>query len=213
MVERPHYRKLFDEQLVEIDRKVVHLFALVTEAIASATEALLTGDHVAGRVTAEQDAVVDQLEQDIEELAQREVLLQSPLARDMRYLLSVLRIVPELERSGDLAEHIAQRAITGLGTRLTPTARGTLQEMATACGDMWRAAADAWAERDTDAAEQLATDDDHIDALHDRLIAELCQGDLELVDALQATLLARFYERLGDHAVHITERIGYLAGV
>jgi phosphate transport system protein len=213
MVERPHYRKLFDEQLVEIDRKVIHLFALVTEAVAGATEALLTGDRVAGQVTAEQDAVVDQLEWDIEELAQREVLLQSPLARDMRYLLSVLRIVPELERSGDLAEHIAQRAITGLGTRLTPTARGTLQEMATACGDMWRAAADAWAERDTDAAEQLATDDDHIDALHDRLIAELCQGDLELVDALQATLLARFYERLGDHAVHITERIGYLAGV
>ena len=213
MAERHKYRKVFDDQLAEIDHKVIQLFALVTEAVAGATEALLTGDRAAAQATADQDAVVDQLERDLEELAQREMFRHSPMARDMRYLLSVIRVVPELERSGDLAEHVAQRALSGLATRLTPNARGILEEMGTACVEMWRAAADAWAERDADAAERLDTDDDHIDALHDQLIEELCQGDLVLADALQATLVGRFYERLGDHAVHIAERIGYLAGV
>jgi phosphate transport system protein len=174
VAERHKYRKVFDDQLAEIDHKVIQLFALVTEAVAGATEALLTGDRAAAQATADQDAVVDQLERDLEELAQREMFRLSPMERDMRYLLSVFRVVPELERSGDLAEHVAQRALSGLATRLTPNARGILQEMGIACVEMWRAAADAWAERDADAAERLDTDDDHIDALHDQLIEELC---------------------------------------
>ena len=210
----PHrYRRLFDEQLAEIDRGVVRLFALVTEAVAGATEALLSGDRAAGRAAADHDTVVDELEKHIEDLAQREMLRQSPLASDMRYLLSVIRIVPELERSGDLAEHIANRAVTGLADRLPPSVRGKLQEMGTICVDIWRTAADAWSDRDPDAAERIDLKDDDLDALHDDLVAELCSGELVLADALQTTLVARFYERLGDHAVHITERIGYLAGV
>ena len=134
------------------------------------------------------------------------------MAGDMRYLLTVIRVVPELERSGDLAEHVAQRAMTGLATRLSPSVRGILQEMGSTCVEMWQAAADAWAERDADAAEQIDATDDRIDTLHDQLIAELGEGELELADALQTTLVGRFYERLGDHAVHISERIGYLAG-
>jgi phosphate transport system protein len=209
----PHRtRRLFDDRLEEIDRKVVRLFALVTEAIGQATDALLSGDRAAGQATVDDDALVDELEKDVEDLAQREILRQSPLASDLRYLLSVLRVVPELERSGDLAEHIANRAITGLAGRLTPSVRGQLQEMGTTCVEIWRAAADAWAERDPDAAERIDLQDDHLDALHDALVDELAAGDLALADALQTTLVARFYERLGDHALHIAERIGYLAG-
>jgi phosphate transport system protein len=133
------------------------------------------------------------------------------MAGDMRYLVSVLRVVPELERSGDLAEHIAQRAVTGLATRLTPTVRGLLEEMGTTCVELWRAAADAWVERDRDAADALDKADDHLDDLHERLSTELETADIARADALQTTLVARFYERLGDHAVHITERIRYLA--
>jgi phosphate transport system protein len=129
----------------------------------------------------------------------------------MRYLLSVIRVVPELERSGDLAEHIAQRAVLGLAGRLTPAIRGIIEEMGSTCVTMWQAAADAWAERDATAAVQIDAEDDRIDELHDRLIAELCEADIELPDALQTTLVARFYERLGDHAVHISERLTYLA--
>lgn len=205
------FRKQFDEELTDIDNKVIRLFALVGEAVAGATESLLAGDRAAAQATLDRDAMVDELEQDLERLAQREMVRQSPLASDMRYLLSVIRIVPELERSGDLAEHIAQRAFAGLAGRLTPTIRGVLQEMGTVCIVMWQAAADAWIERDAEAAEEIDKIDDRIDELHDSLIAELEQGHLELADALQTTLVARFYERLGDHAVHISERITYLA--
>jgi phosphate transport system protein len=176
-------------------------------------EALMTGDRATAQATADRDATVDQLEQDLEQLAQRELVRRSPMAGDMRYLLSVIRVVPELERSGDLAEHVAQRAMAGLATRLSPKVHGILQEMGTTCTEMWQAAADAWAERDADAAEQIDATDDRVDDLHDQLIAELGEGGLELADALQTTLVGRFYERLGDHAVHITERIGYLVGV
>lgn len=211
MSEHHEFRRQFDSQLADIDAKVIRLFALVTEAVAAATEALLASDRVTAQATADRDAMVDQLELDLEKLAQRELVRQSPMAGDMRYLLSVIRIVPELERSGDLAEHIAQRAVHGLGSRLSPSIRGTLQEMGTTCVQMWQAAADAWAARDAAAAEQIDAADDRLDDLHDQLIEELGTSDLELPAALQTTLVGRFYERLGDHAVHITERIGYLA--
>lgn len=196
-----------------MDAKVLRLFALVSEAVAAATEALMTGDRATAQAATDRDTTVDQLEQDLEQLAQRELVRYSPVAGDMRYLLTVIRVVPELERSGDLAEHVAQRAVAGLATRLSPNVRGILQEMGAICIEMWQAAADAWAERDADAAERIDATDDRVDDLHDQLIAELGEGDLDLADALQTTLVGRFYERLGDHAVHITERIGYLVGV
>ena len=204
-------RKRFHQQLDEIDAKVIRLFALVTESVAAATESLLANDTEAARELTERDSLVDQLEVDLEQVAVRELLMEQPMARDMRYLVSVLRIVPELERSGDLAEHVAQRAVTGLALRLTPTVRGLLEQMGTTCVEMWRGAADAWAERDPDAAGRLDDVDDRLDDLHDQLVEELGLADLALPDAVQTTLVARFYERLGDHAVHISERIRYLA--
>jgi phosphate transport system protein len=204
-------RKRFHQQLDEIDAKVIRLFALVTESVAAASESLLANDTEAARQLTERDSLVDQLEVDLEQVAERELLMQQPMARDMRYLVSVLRIVPELERSGDLAEHVAQRAVTGLALRLTPTVRGLLEQMGATCVEMWRGAADAWAERDPEAAERLDVVDDRLDNLHDQLVEELGLADLALPDALQTTLVGRFYERLGDHAVHISERIRYLA--
>jgi phosphate transport system protein len=204
-------RKRFHQQLDEIDARVIRLFALVTEGVAAASDSLLAGDTEMARWLAGRDALVDQLEADVEQVAERELVTQAPMARDMRYLVSVLRIVPELERSGDLAEHIAQRAATGLALRLTPTVRGLLEQLGTTCVEMWQGAADAWAERDADAAERLDTTDDHIDSLHDQLVEELGKAHIALPDALQATLVGRFYELLGDHAVHIAERIRYMA--
>ncbi|MGH9234101.1 MAG: phosphate signaling complex PhoU family protein [Acidimicrobiales bacterium] len=207
---RRELRRRFHQQLDEIDAKVVRLFALVREGLAASTDALLAGDTDAARALTEQDQLVDLLEADLEQITERELLTQTPMAGDMRYLVSVLRVVPELERSGDLAEHIAQRAANGLALRLTPTVRGLLEQMGTTCVELWRAAADAWVERDHDAAAVLDKADDHLDDLRDRLIAELESADIALADALQTTLVARFYERLGDHAVHITERVRYL---
>jgi phosphate transport system protein len=204
-------RRRFHQQLDEIDAKVLRLFALVTESVSAATDALLAGDREAARALTERDRLVDLLEVDLEQIAERELLTQTPMAGDMRYLVSVLRVVPELERSGDLAEHIAQRAAHDLAARLTPTVRGLLEQMGSTAVDLWRRAADAWAERDDEAAAALDKADDQLDSLHDRLVAELENADIALADALQTTLVARFYERLGDHAVHIAERVCYLA--
>jgi phosphate transport system protein len=204
-------RKRFHQQLDEIDANVIRLFALVGESVAAANEAFLAGDTKTARELRARDSVVDDLELTLEQLAERELLMESPMGGDMRYLMSVLRVVPELERSGDLAEHIAQRAADRLAQRLTPAIRGLLEQMGTICIEMWRGAADAWAERDSEAADRLDQVDDRLDQLHDQLIDEVGASDVELADALQTALVARFYERLGDHAVHITERIRTIA--
>ena len=85
-------RKRFHQQLEDIDTKVVHLFALVTESVAAATDALLSGDAEAARELAGRDTLVDRLEDDLERLAERELFMQQPMAGDLRYLVSVLRL-------------------------------------------------------------------------------------------------------------------------
>ena len=201
----------FHREMQEIDQKVIQLFALVSEGVAAATDAFLSGDREAASSLVDSDKVIDELYCNVEELVQRQFALQSPMARDMRFLLSVLRIVPELERSGDLAEHIAARAARGLSSALTPRIRGLVEQMGKVGTEMWRAAADAYADRDGDVAVRLNERDDELDELHVSLTAELVSGQLTVPVALEMALVARFYERLGDHAVNIAERIRYIA--
>jgi phosphate transport system protein len=204
-------RREFHRDLQEIDDKVVQLFALVSEGLGAATDALLTSDREAARVLVARDKeVVDSLYADIERLVQHQFALQGPMARDLRFLLTVLRIVPELERSADLAEHIAQRAARGLATELTPRVRGLVEEMSRLGVEMWRATADAWAEN-VDASDAIDEQDDDLDDLHVAITAELVSGVLSVPVALEMALIARFYERLGDHAVNVANRIRYLA--
>lgn len=206
-------RKTFHQELEEIDSKVVHLFALVTESLAAATDSLLSGDRDNALLIKQRDKLIDALNEDLQGVVERNLLLQAPVASELRFLLSVLRIVPELERSGDLAEHIASRAATGLGAELTPQVRGQVEQMGNLGVAMWRAAADAYVDRDGLAHERIDEMDDELDALHDELAEALAEGALPLRPALEMALVARFYERLGDHALHIAERIEYLAGV
>ena len=200
----------FRRELDEIDHKVVQLFALVSEGVAAATDAFLSGDRDAARSLMDSDKVIDALYNDVEELVQRQFALQSPMARDMRFLLSVLRIVPELERSGDLAEHIAARAVRGISSALTPRIRGLIEQMGEVGATMWRMAADSWVDRDPKTAARLDELDDELDELHVSLTAELVSGQLTVPVALEMALVARFYERLGDHAVNIGDRIRYM---
>src|SRR5947207_3085064 len=204
-------RQGFHRELKEIDDKVIRLFALVSEGVAAATDAFMSGDREAASSLVENDKVIDELYCDVEELVQRQFAVQSPMARDMRFLLSVLRIVPELERSGDLAEHIAARAARGLSEALTPRIRGLIAQMGKIGTEMWREAADAYADRNGAVAVHLNERDDELDELHVSLTAELVSGQLTVPVALEMALIARFYERLGDHAVNIGERIGYIA--
>jgi phosphate transport system protein len=204
-------RTAFHRDLQRIDEQVLRLFALVSEGLAGATEALLAGDREAARALVARDEMLDRLYVDVEGLVQRQFALQAPMAVDLRFLLSVLRIVPELERSGDLAEHIAQRAVRGLTGELTPRVRGLIEQMGRTGVEMWRASSEAYAERDGQAVARLREQDDELDDLHVSLIAELASGKLSIPVAIELALVGRFYERLGDHAVNIAARVRYLA--
>ena len=209
MVER---RQEFQRELEAIEAKVIELFAMVAEDLPGATQALLSGNNEVIQTLAEREQAIDALYLQIEELVNREILLQAPVASDLRFLLSVLRIVPELERSHDLVMDIASRANHILSDDLSPRSRGLVERMGTLVSDMWRQAADSWYQRDRSAAVALEERDDEMDELHASLIAELASGGMALPVTMEMTLVARFYERLGDHAVNIARRVIYLAG-
>lgn len=204
-------RHAYRRQLAEIDQRVVHMFDMVTDGLAAATDALLGSERDLVRVLAERDTAVDALCRDVEDLVDVQLALQAPVAGELRYLLSVLRIAPELERSHDLVEHIARRGAQGLAELLSPRARGLIQQMGTAGVDMWRLAADAWDRRDASVAAVLAERDDELDELHASLSAEVAQRSVSVPVAMDMALIARFYERLGDHAVNISRRVAAMA--
>jgi phosphate transport system protein len=205
-------RLRYHQQLEVIEGKVIQLFALVAEGLVAATDALLSGDTDVARMLIEREELIDNLYRDTERLVNSQLALQAPAAGDLRFLLSVLRIVPELERSHDLVEHIARRAGHSLRDELSPRARGLVEQLGAAGADMWRQAANCWYERDGRAGERLALQDEDVDELHAALIAELGSGRMTLPVAMDMALVARFYERLGDHAVNIARRVEYLAG-
>ena len=197
-------------ELPTIDHKVVQLFALVSEALSRATDALLGGDVVLGQSVIDGDQAVDSLTSEVELLIWEELQERPVLGNELRYLVGLLLIIPELERSADLAEHVAQRAVDNLGAEMSPRSRGIIQLMTEVANEMWQEAADAFGER-VRIAERLAKADEEMDVLHDQLTREVAEEAMTVSTAAQVTLLARFYERLGDHAVNLARRIELLA--
>ncbi|MGH9071601.1 MAG: phosphate signaling complex PhoU family protein [Acidimicrobiales bacterium] len=197
--------------IIQIEAEVCRLFALVREALGGATDALLGQDREAAERLVAGDKAIDALADEVQEMVRR--LLSQPdlVHSDLPFLVAVLQILPELERSADLAEHIAQRAGQGLGSDMTPQSRGIVQRMAEVGLEMWALAAEAYVARSADAGNELDEADEEIDLLHDRLTSEVSKGGMPVAVASEVTLIARFYERLGDHAVNLGRRIARLA--
>jgi phosphate transport system protein len=193
-----------------IDIRVTQLFALVSEALARATHALLNQEREVGIAVVDGDQEVDDLTAEVELLVWNQLDSESMGSAELRNLVGVLLILPELERSADLAEHIAQRAISNLGAEMSPLSRGIVQRMAEVAVEMWQTAADAYADRAVPERD-LAEADEEIDILHDRLTSEIAAEPMPTAIAAQVTLLARFYERLGDHAVNLARRVEMLS--
>jgi phosphate transport system protein len=205
-------RQEFQRDLEAIEARIIELFAIVAEDLPEATQALLTGNNEIMQRLTERDKVISALYPETEQLANREILLQAPVADDLRFLLSVLRVLTEFELSHDLVIQIASRANHFLSDDLSPRTRGIVERMGGLASDMWRQAADCWYQRDRSAAFALSERDDEMDQLYSSLIAELASGRMSLPVTMEMTLVARFYERLGDHAVTIARRVIYLAG-
>jgi phosphate transport system protein len=206
------HRQEFDNELEAIESKVIELFAMVAEGVPLATGALLNSDDAVFATLSERDRSIDALYVEVEGLANREIVLQAPVAADLRFLLSVLRVVPELERSHDLVVHIAAIGSRLLDGDLSSRSKRLVERMGTLTAEMWRQAADAWYERDREAAKAVAERDEGLDDMHASLIAELASGQTAIPVAMEMALVARDYERLGAHAVNIARRVVYLAG-
>lgn len=194
----------------EVDGPVRRLFALVSEALAGATMALLDQDRERGQSVVDGDRVIDELTSQVEHSIWEQLTHASPDTDALRSAVGILLILPELERSADLAEHIAQRALTGLGADMTSVSRGIVQRMSEVALSMWNAAAHAYAQRAAHGVE-LDEADEELDVLHEQLTNEVAAGAMPPSVAAQVTLLSRFYERLGDHAVNLSRRIETLS--
>jgi phosphate transport system protein len=209
----PEQRQAFQRDLDDIDAKVIELFDLVAADLARVNPALPSGNNEVAKVLAEHGLVIDLLCPEIERLAKTAILLQAPVATDLRFLLCVLRILPELERSHRLVVQLASRAKHIRGEDLSPRSRELVERMGNLASDMWRRTADSWYQRDHSAAAVLGERNNEIDELHASLIAELSSGRTALAVTIEMTLMAPLYERLSDHAVIIADQVIYIADI
>ena len=198
--------------LVELDGVLTRVFALVGEAIAGATHALLTGDREAAKALVAQDEEIDELVAGLTKVVERALIESGHSAAERRQLIACLRMLPDLERNGDLAEHIARRAARGLGQEMNSRSRGLVERMGEVAAAMWRhttLVAEDETGNEAGAVEDL---DDELDDLHVTLTAELVSGSAALPIAIEIAMVARFYERFGDHSVNLSRRMANFRG-
>ena len=207
-------RVTFHEELEEVRSQIVRLAGSVIEAIPRATSILLDADLEGADYLISADDEVDAKALDLEEEIYRVMALQAPVAIELRQLVSAVKIVAEIERSADLAVNICKAARRLYGHALDPRLRGLITKMGEQAQALFVAAIEAYVEND--AAKAAAIDD--MDSLLDGLQREFIQvifeshaaGRIDLQVAVQMAVVARFYERIGDHAVNIGERIRYV---
>lgn len=191
----------------DLQRQVIQVFALVGEAIAEATHALLAGDRELAKRVVEQDIEIDNIVNDLVKQLETMLLSSGNLSLEVRSTyLTLLRILPEVERNGDLAEHVARRAARNLGSEMSPRSRGLIERMGEVSSMIWREATDVILDGKIEAAGAIEDIDDELDDLHVSLTAELTSGSMSVPVAVEVALMARFYERFGDHCVNLARR-------
>ena len=199
-----------DEFRDRADRAVLVLYATVVETLGWATAALLEQDvELADRVIAD-DRKVDDRCRELTGMIKDRLAAGPPGPQELEDLIALLQMVPELERSADLAEHVAQRGRQGLGGSISPRARGIIQAMCDAGTRMWQLSSRAFVEHSSDLSFEINEADDELDNLSAELVREAVAG-VEPGVAAELALLARFYERIGDHAVNLARRSATMA--
>jgi phosphate transport system protein len=207
-------RKSFQQTLEEIRDEMVQIAALVTEGIPRATETLLAGDLTDAQRIIEGDDPLDALAVELEERCYQQLALQQPMAGDLRHIVTAIRMISEIERSGDLVVNIAKGSRRIFGTELPARLRGLISQMGEESTRLFRLAIDAYIDEDAAMAAALDDLDDRLDAIHRDYVQEIFlvhnAGELQVQGAVQLALIGRYYERIGDHAVNIGERVRYM---
>ena len=217
MTDTHEARKSFQDALDELRIDVIRLAALTTEAIGAGTQAFLDADLAAAEQVIENDDDIDDLTHAIEDSCYQLLARQQPMATDLRTVVSVLRIVHELERSADLMVNVAKTTRRLYPHSLDPKLRGIIQRMGEQAGTQTRVALDAFADSDPSAAFALADMDDTMDDLTKSLFRHILAGagaggddEGNVLRAVQLALVGRHYERIADHAVTIGQRVGFM---
>jgi len=207
-------REVFQQELREVQDRLVEISGLVADSIQNATQAFNESNVGLAETVIAQDDKIDALAAELDELAIQILARQQPVARDLRIVVSALRISASLERMGDMAEHIAQLARYRFPEKVVPkTLRPTFIEMGRLDVEISRKLTELLRTEDLEIAEHIRNEDDKIDALHlsvfDKVLGETWKG--AAVDTVDATLASRYHERFADHAVSIAKKVQYLA--
>lgn len=200
-----------DEFRQRADRAVLVLYASVIESLAWATAALLDQDIELATRVIDDDRQVDERCSELTGLIKDRISEANLEPDELEDLIAILQMVPELERSADLAEHIAQRTRQDLGGSISPRSRGLIQSMCDVGVRMWQLSSRAYAERSRDLSFEISEADDELDNLSASLLSEGAAGGVDPRVAAELALIARFYERIGDHAVNLARRSAAMA--
>jgi len=207
-------RKTFHHELDVVRDEVVRLGASVIEAIPRATAVLLTGDLEGADYLVKADDEIDSRSIEIEDKCFQQLALQAPVAGDLRQLVAIIKISSELERSADLCVNICKAARRIYGHDIDPVLRGLISKMSEQAQQLYIAALEAFETNDAPKAAAIDDMDSFLDGLHRQFIQEIFESHsrekIDLQVAVQLAVVARFYERIGDHAVNVGERTNFL---
>ena len=206
-------REVFQQELAEVQDRLVEISRLVAISINKATRAFNESDVSLADEAISEDEKIDELTIELDELAITILARQQPVARDLRIVVSALRISASLERMGDLSTHIAQLARYRFPDKVVPKSlRGTFAEMGSLVTAIATMLTELLTNEDMALAETIRNEDDKVDALHlsvfDAVLGETWKG--EAADTVDATLASRYHERFADHAVSIAKKVQYL---
>lgn len=204
-------RNYFDEQLALLNREMIEMGALCEEVIALAASALISGDvYFAAKVTA-RDKEIDKKERNIETLCLKLLLEQQPVARDLRQISAALKMITDMERIGDQAENIAEITLS-LGGRSLET-QDVLKKMGVATMKMVTDSVDAYVKQDVALAQAVIEYDDVVDNcfidVKKQLIEYISTESNDGEYALDLLMIAKYFERIGDHATNLAEWVIY----
>jgi len=207
-------REVFQQELAEVQERLVEIATLVENSIDNATRAFNESNVSLAEAVIAADDRIDTAAIALDELAINILARQQPVARDLRIVVSALRISASLERMGDMSEHIAQLARYRFPDKVVPKSlRGTFAELGRLDVQIARKLTELLRTEDVRLAEEIRNEDDQIDALHlsvfEKVLGETWKGGA--VDTVDATLASRYHERFADHAVSIAKKVQYLA--
>ncbi len=204
-------RSRFDEQLMLLNKKMIEMGAECENIISLAVNALLEGDVSGAKRAKEQGHSIDQLEREIESVCLKLLLQQQPVAKDLRVISAALKMITDMERIGDQAEDIAE--IIGFLNGRTGRECHDIRLMAEATIKMVTDSIDAYVKQDLELAKSVSDYDDVVDDAFYRvkqtLIKMITENTADGEYALDLLMIAKYFERIGDHAVNIAEWVEF----